>query len=140
MENASKALIIAGAILLSILIIGIGMAVFNMARSTANRANLDEQVVMTYNQKFTQYQGEAVRGSAVEALISQIVAVNADDDDFTPQILFTFDATVFPRGEINLGAARPRQSSTYTVVMSYDDGAGSLTRGMIDEITVTRNP
>jgi len=29
MENASKALIIAGAILLSILIIGLGMAIYN---------------------------------------------------------------------------------------------------------------
>ena len=34
MENASKALIIAGAILLSILIIAIGMFIYNSASST----------------------------------------------------------------------------------------------------------
>ena len=33
MENASKALIIAGAILLSILIIGLGMSIFNASKT-----------------------------------------------------------------------------------------------------------
>ena len=38
MENASKALLIAGAILLAILIIAIGMFIYNSAQSTINNS------------------------------------------------------------------------------------------------------
>ena len=41
MENASKALIIAGAILLSILIIALGIFVFNAAKGAVNTDQLD---------------------------------------------------------------------------------------------------
>ena len=41
MENASKALIIAGAILLSILIIGLGMYIYQQANSATSGTNLD---------------------------------------------------------------------------------------------------
>ena len=57
MENASKALIIAGAILLSIAIIGIGMYVFNMASGTINQANMSGQEIEAYNSEFTKYEG-----------------------------------------------------------------------------------
>ena len=48
MENASKALIIAGAILLSIAIIGIGMAVFQMASGTISSANMSAQEIEAF--------------------------------------------------------------------------------------------
>ena len=41
MENASKALIIAGAILISIMIIGLGVAIFSKAKSNVNSQNLN---------------------------------------------------------------------------------------------------
>lgn len=134
MENASKALIIAGAILLSILIIGIGMTVFNMARRASEGANLDAQVIETFNAGFTQFQGEAIRGSAVEALIGRVIAINADDDDETPEITFEFTAT----GGAAVGAveARPRASSTYDVKLTYDSADDSLTKGMVNKIEV----
>lgn len=42
MENASKALIIAGAILLSVLIISLGIMVYNNAKNTVGSANLSQ--------------------------------------------------------------------------------------------------
>ena len=41
MENASKALIIAGAILLAILIISLGILIFNQAQDTVGSVNMD---------------------------------------------------------------------------------------------------
>ena len=46
MENASKALIIAGAILLSILIISLGILIFSQAQDTINSINMSEQEIM----------------------------------------------------------------------------------------------
>lgn len=57
MENASKALLIAGGILIAIIIIGVMMSLFYNAgqatRQTNNRA--DAEAISTFNSNFTQY-------------------------------------------------------------------------------------
>ena len=59
MENASKALIIAGAILLSILIIAIGMFIYNSAQSTINDSmtSFSTQEIEAFNNNFESYKG-----------------------------------------------------------------------------------
>ena len=75
MENASKALIIAGAILLSILLISLGIMVYNNAKGTVNDANLDSESIQTFNTKFTQY-GGTQRGTALNSLIDTAISSN----------------------------------------------------------------
>ena len=79
MENASKALIIAGAILLSILIIALGVFVFNQAKSAMGNVNLSEQEVAASNSKFESYQGKQ-KGSSAKALVSVIKNYNKTQD------------------------------------------------------------
>lgn len=71
MENASKALIIAGAILLSILIIALGVFVFNQAKSAVGNTGLSDQEVAAFNSKFDSYEGNQ-KGSSVKALINTV--------------------------------------------------------------------
>ena len=81
MENASKALIIAGAILLSILIIGLGMYIYQQANSATQGTNLDPTKAQAYNGEFLQYEGVRT-GTDVKALVSAVAnhnRVNADD-------------------------------------------------------------
>ena len=68
MENASKALIIAGAIILSILIIALGMAVFNMASNPAQdaAASIESQAAQAFNSTFEPYIKENITGSSVQ--------------------------------------------------------------------------
>ena len=73
MENASKALIIAGAILLSILIIALGIYVFNMAKGATNTDQLDDLAITAFNNSFTNYQGMK-SGSEVVALLDMMVS------------------------------------------------------------------
>lgn len=80
MENASKALIIAGAILLAILLISLGMMVLNKATGILDSEQLDQAAVTTFNQKFTKYEGEKVKGSNVRSLISEVAAYNGSED------------------------------------------------------------
>lgn len=80
MENASKALIIAGAILLSILIIGLGMSVYNSASSQLGGAKLDAQELQAHNSQFLAYEGQQ-KGAQVNALITAIKSNNAQYDD-----------------------------------------------------------
>lgn len=77
MENASKALIIAGAILLSILLISLGIMVYTNARGTVTEANLDSESAQTYNGKFTQYCGRKKSADDVNTLVQAIQSNNA---------------------------------------------------------------
>ena len=78
MENASKALIIAGAILLAIVIISLGLVVVNNVRSTIDNTNMNAQEIEAFNGKFTPYAGDRIQGSKVNALIAVVSSSNAD--------------------------------------------------------------
>ena len=93
MENASKALIIAGAILLAILLISLGIMVFNQANSLVGNNAMTEVDITTHNQKFTNYEGKNVRGSTVRSMLQPILSNNiaADSDDRKVQVFLNKD-------------------------------------------------
>ena len=78
MENASKALLIAGAILIVILLIAVGMIVYNNSKSTidAGVAQMDSTEIQMFNAQFTEYEGKQ-SGTNVKALINAVSANNA---------------------------------------------------------------
>ena len=76
MENASKALIIAGAILLSILLISLGILVYNNAKGTVSDSNLDSEAAQTFNTKISQYCGKKKNSNDMNGLVSAISASN----------------------------------------------------------------
>lgn len=77
MENASKALIIAGSILLAILIISLGIAIFTQMKSAViENANLSEQEVASFNADITPYLGSSISGSQVNALIQLATSID----------------------------------------------------------------
>ncbi len=91
MENASKALIIAGAILLAILIIALGVYIFNQAKSTTNVDELTNQQVQAHNNTFFNYEG-SINGTQAKALIDAIRNNNQSMPDLG-DILVTSDVT-----------------------------------------------
>ena len=84
MENASKALIIAGAVLLAILLIGVGMLVFNAANKPISESTgqMDEQAINMFNSKFTPYIGTKVSGTSVKTLIEKVTVSNAQNPKY----------------------------------------------------------
>ena len=75
MENASKALIIAGAILLSILIIAIGMYIYTSAQAQVNNSltNMNTSEIEGFNSTFSSYEGVQT-GSSCKALIGRLIS------------------------------------------------------------------
>jgi len=69
MENASKALIIAGAILISILLISVGIIIMNAINNPVQQgaSTADSLAVETFNGKFTGYMGRQ-KGSVIKSL------------------------------------------------------------------------
>ena len=78
MENASKALLIAGAILLAILIISLGIGIFTQAQDVTKNSGMSKAEIQAFNSQFTKYEGTQ-KGSNVKALISEVNASNASD-------------------------------------------------------------
>ena len=123
MENASKALIIAGAILLSILLISLGIFVFTQAQDTLGSINLDEQEVLAFNNKFLAYEG-TIRGSQLKQLFNVVDSNNASAnvEGATEKVI---DITGVTESAIKTGA-------TYSVKMERDDKTA-----LIKKITVS---
>ena len=77
MENASKALILAGSILIAIIIISLGIVVFrNMSAPVQRESSLTEQQISAFNSKISPYLGESVSGSQVNALMQLVRTIN----------------------------------------------------------------
>lgn len=87
MENASKALIIAGAILLSILIIGLGMMIYNNAADVIGNTGMDAQKVQTINNKFVPYTGAKVTGTNFKTLVDKVISYNLTEAEDSSQFI-----------------------------------------------------
>ena len=81
MENASKALIIAGAILLAILLISLGIMIFNQAQDTVTNSGMSEAELTAFNNKFLKYEGDAVKGTMVKSMVQEVKATNQNASD-----------------------------------------------------------
>ena len=81
MENASKALLIAGAILICILLIAIGMYIYNSANATIKSAasQMSQQEKDIYNAKVKPYVGDTIKGSEVISMIETIISMNQEN-------------------------------------------------------------
>ena len=75
MENASKALLMAAAVLLGIMIISVGVAIFNTLSSFSQTtiARMQERQVAEFNSNFTKYYGQ-VDGEAIQVTIHDIIS------------------------------------------------------------------
>ncbi len=106
MENASKALIIAGAILLSILIIALGVYIFNIAKGSMDTKQVDTLARNSFNSQFEQYDGRCI-GSSVRDLIGNMisaVADNKDSDDKLPDITYIDAENKGPKSAREVGS------------------------------------
>ena len=90
MENASKALIIAGAILLSILLISLGIMIFSQAQDTVTNSGMSDAEISSFNNRFIKYEGER-KGSVVKTLIQEVIASNANANNASRPIFVQFN-------------------------------------------------
>ena len=81
MENASKALLIAGAILIAILLIALGMMAYTAGKGQVDKSStsLDQSQVQSLNEQFVRFQGTKT-GSEVRSLISLVKQTNANNN------------------------------------------------------------
>ena len=81
MENATKALLIAAAVLIAILIISFALIIYNMASETVGNVNLSEAEIAQFNAKFKSYEGSAISGNQMNALIRTVISHNQQETE-----------------------------------------------------------
>ena len=133
MENASKALIIAGAILLSILLISLGIMVYNNAKGTISDANLDQETAQAFNTKISQYCGTDKSGTTMNSLMDTISTLNGSQKGKSTKhyIEVSYDGTTYgcaSDGTVKENGAYPTfdNSSKYTATYKVTNGYVSL--------------
>lgn len=79
MENATKALLIAGSVLIAILLIAMGVRLFSSTTGTVDSAEktMDATAITTFNSQFAGYLGENISASKVRTLQQKVIASNA---------------------------------------------------------------
>lgn len=130
MENATKALLIAAAVLIAILIISLGLAVYNKASNATDSADLSGAEIQAQNEKFLKYNGNKKRGSEVNALLQTVLSnnLNATEDSAKVEVNggvvdLSTDATSI--------TTRAETSKLYDIVVNQD-GPG----GVVQSITI----
>ena len=113
MENASKALIIAGAILLSILLISLGIMIFTQAQDTVTNSGMSDEEVEAFNNNFTKYEGKQ-KGTMVKSLINAVLANNSNENNAEKQV--TINGSSSPKTSVI------KNNITYYVVMENPNG------------------
>lgn len=131
MENASKALLIAGAILIVILLIAVGMMVYQGAQGSINKAigSMSSTEKDIHNKQFEPYMGTKVSGSNVKSLLSKIITNNADDNNVK---VIVWEENVEKTADELMNSITTAASDTYKVESTYSEG-------VITKITITKN-
>ncbi len=135
MENASKALIIAGAILLAILLISLGIFIFSQAQDIVTNSGMTQAEVSAFNSKFTKYEGNTIKGSTVRTMIQDVIANNADDNSTSNGR--TISVVIKSGGKSTSYASDKISSTGISNAKSYDVTITKYTKGCVSEITVT---
>ena len=122
MENATKALLMGGAILIAILLISIGVLLFQSTDDIRGEANtsMSTAAVGAFNTKFTPYIGKGKSAEQTKALISLINANNANSSHNVKMV------------DIN-SASDISSSFKYDVLEKYD------INGYITEISIQKS-
>lgn len=126
MENASKALIIAGAILISILLISIGIILINSGKDVTETgtAGMTSQKIQTFNSQFTAYEGTK-KGSEIRGIYNTVNASNATDSQHQVTITGKTSATALIA------------TKNYTVTITYATADTATTeKGYVSTINI----
>ena len=125
MENATKALLIAAAVLVAILVISLGLVIYNQSAESIQKLNMSDNEIKAFNDQWTRYEGNR-SGNDVNALLQTAVQNNLkyQGDDVNKRVDVIIDSnTVINKNQENTYTTTPSKVPTgnrYDVTVQYD--------------------
>ena len=148
MENASKALIMAGGVLIGLMILGALILMFNSLSSyqNTNQQGEAEAQVVEFNNQYVTYDNENVRGSDLYSLLNKVIDYNRRESsegtgwsDNGQEVQFLPMTMVMTIKSSDLaqftpdGTKRLIKSTTYTVDATHNTFENEV-KGKIDDL------
>ena len=140
MDNASKALIIAGAVLIAVMLVSVGVLVYNRASGTISTAlsETDRLQIELENKKYDTYAGNAKGRDHVVQLLGVVRQAYLSGAEHTVEVTFAGDK---PTGVVTVKDAATGKTSmdnvqkatnlTYNIAFTKDNS------GYINKCTIT---
>ena len=123
MENSSKALIIAGSILVAILLISVGVIIMNSTGNTQQTVEdmANSTAIRSFNSQLTPYEGTNQSAAQVRSLMSTVNALASS----TGKTINVYNGAA---GTTSLDASSLASNQKYTVKFEYTNGYISTIR------------
>lgn len=130
MENATKALIIAGAILVSILLVTMGITLLSNTGALSDRNNqqVDELAIKSFNSKIESAVGEKVMGSSVSEMLDSLAIEKRHNPDLVIKVNDAEDADSIDGVKKTI-----RKTARYKVDIVKKDDQGYITEISVAE-------
>ena len=122
MDNASKALIMAGAILIAVALVGVGVYLYSSASGMMN-SGVEELIsadMITKNAKIEQYEG-IISGSELKTLMRTVDVYNRQD---------IFPETLTVSGD----TTSIKNAARYQITINYDPNTGWVEGVSVDQL------
>lgn len=142
MENASKALIIAGAILISIILVSVGVLVVQSLNPNEAISGMDQNAKDAFNAKFIAAAGNNVAGSTVRTLIRNVITSNTDPENQGEEartILVTLDGNPINKVDDETATALSQAANSIITSHRYNVLVDVNSAGLVHTITITDN-
>ena len=83
MDNASKALIIAGAVLIAVMLVSVGVAIYQQAQGVVDQgqSSMNALEIKMANAKYTTYEKEGQNRNAIVQLLNQVIQGYKQNDE-----------------------------------------------------------
>ena len=134
MENASKALLIAGAILLAIIIISLGIIVVRNSQDTINNANTNQQEIEAFNNKFEAYTSGTLTATKLKSLFSTIITSNAANPENIVKVKYSDNVLAAGVSSVE---EEPKTIPSIDSGKKFNVTATYNTKGYINLLTIT---
>lgn len=134
MENATKALLIAAAILVAIIIISLGLAVVRQGQEAVGNADMSEAEMEAFNAKFKPYEGTNLSASEVNSLLSAVLTHNQKiaNENGSNFVEVTAGTNGVSQATSATSTSKVSGSARYTVTLEYS-------KGLVNKITISQN-
>ena len=128
MENASKALLIAAAVLIVLLIIAMGMNIFNSTDATTDQVEVTMTTteISTFNNKFTSYLGTNKSAANAKSLANVVISNNAVETT-EKQVSITIGGGTAMTSATTITNEIAKLSGRGTISATVDENTGRIT-------------
>ncbi len=138
MENAVKALLIAAAVIVAIVLITLGMNLLNIGSESIDNVDFSEYQIEQFNSKFKKFEGTSVSGKEVNTLLTTVFNHNNQQEDKSTRVTVTY---LFDESKLvdntDFNAAAPKKvpkGNRYEVTCQYNSSTKLIYNINIDDV------